>query len=84
MVLGVHFAYDFLDAAFLVDFEGNTVCTHVFASVHALYDPGSLGFVDRMVLVGKQVKGQFVFVDKLLVRGRTVGADSQNAVSGLA
>ena len=74
MIFGVYLFYNLFDIALLVNQKGNSVGTHVLASVHTFFNPGAIRFMDAFAFVGNQVKRQTVFVGKLIVRLHTIAA----------
>ena len=70
------FPEDFFDLSVFADDEGAAFDSTDFFAVHILILHHPVFFTDRFFFVAQQGKRQTVFVDKLIVRGEAVPADS--------
>src|ERR1700731_3163874 len=70
--------------AILVDQEGAAVDAHVFAAIHALFDPDAVALGYLAVRVGSEDEGQRVLLLELVVRGDRVARYADNDRAGLA
>ena len=70
--------------AILINDEGRTKGAHIRATIHALFAPYAHGLYELLVGVGNEGEGEFVFVDKLLVRCGAIDAHSYHLVASLA
>src|SRR4029077_18420559 len=75
---------DVADDAFLVDQEGRPLDAHVFAAVHALLDPRTIGLGDLSLLVGGEDEGELVLLLELVVPGHSVAAEADDHGLALA
>ena len=78
MAIDLHFREDARDAAFFVDQESCPFDTHVVDAVQLLLLPDTVGVGDGVAFVDEKVVRQRVFLTKLLVRLRTVGAYTED------
>src|SRR3546814_15872258 len=58
----LNFAPNARDLSVGTDQEGCTIDAHVFAAVHAFFDPGAVGLADRAVLVRREREGTIVLL----------------------
>lgn len=84
MVFGVYLFNDFFNNAIAINDEANPVGAHVFAAVHAFFNPGAIGLVRAFVFIGQQVERQAVLIGEFVVRLYAVGTYAYHHVaSGL-
>ena len=78
MAINLHFREDACDAAILVDQESRSLDSHVIHAVKLLFLPHAVCVGDCVAYIDEKVVRQSVFLTKLLVRLRTVRADTKN------
>src|SRR5262249_32889182 len=78
-----HLAPDGANDALFIDEEGSAIDTHVFAPVHALFDPGAVGLADLALEVGGEREGESVLRFELVMGGDAVARDADHGYAGL-
>ena len=84
MNLGLDFLgrENLLNFALLVDKPCGAQCAHALAAAHRLLTPRTKLLQNGRVGVGNEREGEFVLVDKLLVAGGRVLADTYHGIAG--
>ena len=79
-----HLAPDLADRPIRLDQEGRPLDAHVFASIHALFDPDAISFQRRFFLVGRQVHLKVMLGLEFVVALGAVGRHAdQDDASGI-
>ena len=83
MVFGFYLFNDLFNNAFFVNDKGCSGRAHVLSAIHLFFYPGAKLFVNALVFIGNERKGQLKFIDEVLVFFGRIGTNTYHCVACL-